>query len=235
MGGHVIPNVSKITRTNFQTVLINLKKLIPQGINIYPIGSAGKKEIASDVDVLVDANELLAAFPASKDIKSAKQSFELSLTNQGYRTAKSGVSIHIGIPTGENNDVAQVDIMIVDNAKDAAPLHTHDYSQDPSMKGGTLHAIWADLANMTSYNNESSFINSKGEIRPILMMSPYRGLVNRKTNELITSNKDEIAKLIIGPDATSIDMSSTTRILDALCCNPIKYNEIKNKYFSPTY
>lgn len=229
MGGHVIANATPVTRQNYKKILSKLKGLMPSNINLYPIGSAGKKELASDLDVLIDVNELIQSFPDSTDVKSAKNQLEQNFVNQGYLTSKSGVSLHVGIPI--DNGIVQVDIMIVNNAKDAAPLHTHDYSSDPQMKGGTLHAIWADLANMTSYDNQKDFINSKGEIKPILMMSPYRGLVNRKTNKLITSNKDEIAKIIIGPTATKKDMSSITCILKALKNNPLKFTEIKTKYF----
>lgn len=230
MGGHVIKNASPVTLYNFNTILSNLKKIIPSTVNVYPIGSAGKKLISSDLDVLIDSAELISAFSCS-NLKSAKNLLELRLQDYGYCTAKSGVSIHVGIPTGEDANIAQVDIMIVENAKIVAPLHTHDYSKDPNMKGGTLHAIWADLANLTSFNGTLSFVSSSGEEKPILMMSPYKGLVNRKTGELITANKDKIAKIIIDSCATSNDMSSTTNILLALQKDTIKYNKIKNKYF----
>jgi hypothetical protein len=87
------------------------------------------------------------------------------------------------------------------------------------MKGGTIHAIWADLANLSSTPEH-----------PSLMMSPYKGLVDRTTKELITNNKDEIAKIIIGPNATAQDMSSVDAMLDALKPYPQKYQAIKQKY-----
>jgi hypothetical protein len=168
--------------------------------------------------VLVDAEELMAAFPQSKDLKSARQSLELYFKEKGLFAARTGVSVHVGIPIGATQNLVQVDIMAVENAGAAQPLHTHDYSRDPAMKGGTLHAIWADLANLSSTPELS------------LMMSPYKGLVNRTTKELITNNKDEIAKRIIGPDASAQDMSSVGAILDALKKYPEKYTAIKDKY-----
>lgn len=217
MGGNVIPQAAAVTRTNFKTVKQNLQNLMPEGITIYPIGSAGKKDISSDMDVLIDAAELMKAFPAT-ELKFSRKALEDYFKSKGLLAARTGVSIHVGIPTGENNDVAQVDVMAVDNAQAAVPLHTHDYSKDAAMKGGTLHAIWADLANLSSTPEIS------------LMMSPYKGLVNRTTKELITANKDEIAKKIIGPTATAQDMGSVDNMLNALKPYPSKYAAIRDKY-----
>jgi len=218
-GGNVVPNAVELTKQNFPSVMANLEKVLPQGIKLYPIGSAGKKEVSSDIDVLVDAAELMKAFPA-KELKLSRQALEHYFKGKGLFAARTGVSIHVGIPIGNTDQLVQVDIMAVENAAAAQPLHTHDYSQDPTMKGGTLHAIWADLANMSSTPDLS------------LMMSPYKGLVNRATKELITNDKDQIAKHIIGPDATAQDMGSVHSILNALKPYPEKYNAIRDKYAS---
>lgn len=217
-GGNVIPDAKPVTRKNVQTVVNNLQKLMPKGINVYPIGSAGKKDVSSDMDVLIDAAQLMTAFP-TKELKLSRKALEEYFQSKGMFAARSGVSVHVGVPTGEGNDVTQVDIMAVENARDVVPLHTHDYSKDPTMKGGTLHGMWADLTNMSSLPNH-----------PSLMMSPYKGLVDRETKELITSNKDQIAKIIIGPKATADDMGSVHSILMALKSNPEKYNAIKDKW-----
>lgn len=122
--------------------------------------------------------------------------------------------MHVGIPNGSG--VSQVDIMIVKNAAEIAALHTHDYSLDKNMSGGVLHSIWADLLKLT---------------RPDLKISPYRGLVVRETDELITTSKDNIARVIIDTGATAIDISSFTAILTALKKYPDKQNFIIEKYF----
>lgn len=217
-GGNVVPDAKPVTRKNVQTVVDNLQKLMPKGIRVYPIGSAGKKDISSDMDVLIDAGELMTVFPA-KELKLSRKALEDYFQSKGMFAARSGVSVHVGVPTGEDNDITQVDIMAVENAADVVPLHTHDYSKDPSMKGGTLHGIWADLTNMSSLPDH-----------PSLMMSPYKGLVDRNTKELITSNKDQIAKIIIGPNASAEDMGSVHSILSALRSDPNKYKAIKDKW-----
>jgi hypothetical protein len=64
------------------------------------------------------------------------------------------------------------------------------------------------------------------------MMSPYKGLVDRETKELITNNKDHIAKIIIGPTASADDMGNPTKMMAALQQYPQKYQAMKEKYFS---
>ena len=216
-GGNVVPGAVELQKANFPLVMANLKKILPQGLNLYPIGSAGHKEVSSDIDALIDAGELMTAFPA-KELKLSRKALEDYFKSKGLFAARTGVSIHVGIPIGATQDVVQVDLMAVENAAAAQPLHTHDYS-DPQMKGGTLHGMWADLANMSSVEGHES-----------VMMSPYKGLVDRTTKELITNNKDEIAKIIIGPTASAADMGNPQRVLAALKPYPEKYVAIRDKY-----
>jgi len=218
-GGNVVPNAVPIQKSNFNAAMTNLQKVLPKGINTYPIGSAGKKEISSDIDALIDASELMAVFPA-KELKLSRKALEDYFKEKGLFAARTGVSIHVGIPTGVGDELVQVDLMAVENAKAAQPLHTHDYT-DSNMKGGTLHAIWADLANMTQIPGHAS-----------MMLSPYKGLVDRETKELVTNDKDAIAKIIIGPTATADDMGNPPKVLKALQPYPEKYKMIKDKYFS---
>lgn len=219
MGRNVVPNAVELHREDVFPLTINLIKLLPNGINIQPIGSAGQKPVSSDADFLIDAAELLAAFPASS-LSESRKKLEQYFKSIGLFAARTGVSVHVGIPIGNSRQVAQVDLMAVANAKEVAPLHQHDYSEDLTMKGGTLHAIWADLARMSSAPGH-----------PSVMISPYRGLVDRETKEFITSSKDAIAKIIIGPSATSCDMRSVSAIMQALAHYPEKYNTIQNTHF----
>ena len=220
-GGNVVPGAVELQKANFPLVMANLKKILPQGLNLYPIGSAGHKEVSSDIDALIDAAELMKAFPA-KELKLSRKALEDYFKSKGLFAARTGVSIHVGIPIGATQDVVQVDLMAVENAAAAQPLHTHDYS-DPQMKGGTLHGMWADLANMSKVEGHDS-----------VMMSPYKGLVDRTTKELVTNNKDEIAKIIIGPTASAADMGNPQRVLAALKPYPQKYVAIRDKYFPGT-
>jgi hypothetical protein len=219
MGKNVVPNAVDLYREDVLPLTANLMKLLPTGINIHPIGSAGQKPVSSDADFLIDAKELMVAFPAAT-LSESRKKLEEYFKSIGLFAARTGVSVHTGIPIGNTAQVAQVDLMAVENAKEVAPLHQHDYSEDPTMKGGTLHAIWADLARMSSTPGHKN-----------VMISPYKGLVDRDTKEFITSSKDAIAKIIIGPTANSCDMRSVSAIIQALEPYTDKYNTIRNTYF----
>jgi hypothetical protein len=218
-GGNVVPNAVAIKKQDVAATVKNLQNIMPSGIELHPIGSAGKKEVSSDIDTLIDATDLMAAFPQAKDLKTARQALEAHFKAKGLFAARSGVSVHVGVPIANTQELVQIDVMAVEKAKDAVPLHTHDYS-DPTMKGGVLHGIWADLANMSTMPDHES-----------LMMSPYKGLVDRTTKELVTANKDQIASIIIGQGATAKDMGNPAAVLNALKRFPDKYNAIKTKYF----
>lgn len=202
-GGKAIPGAVPVTPKTFKNVMAELKKLLPD-LNFYPVGSAGHKPLSGDVDVFVDTVELMSV-TNSDDPKTARASLEQQLQQNNLPTAKSGVSVHVGIPTGEKNNIAQVDIMTVDNAAQIAPLHQHDYSEDPTMKGGALFPMIADLAKLAN---------------PDYKLSPYRGLISRSTDKLITSNKEQLAKLILGPQASADDLSSVKKLHRAAESNP---------------
>lgn len=93
---------------------------MPKGINLYPIGSAGHKEVSSDIDALIDAKELMTAFPA-KELKLSRKSLEDYFKQKGLFAARTGVSVHVGVPIGDTDKLVQVDLMAVDNAAAAQP------------------------------------------------------------------------------------------------------------------
>ena len=45
--------------------------------------------------------------------------------------------------------------------------------------------------------------------------SPYKGLVDRETNELVSNNLDEIAKRLLGNNATAADLGSVESMVKA--------------------
>ena len=211
MSGNIIPNAIPVTILNYQSVIHTLSTLMPKGISIFPFGSAGKKEISGDIDMLIDSDDLMKIFP-SIDIRQSRKLLQEYFIAKGLVSLRSGVSVHVGIPVVD--DIIQVDFMTVENASTIAYLHDHVYD-DSSVKGKTIVSIWCDLANLTSDN---------------LMISPYKGLLTRDTRKLISNDPYEIAKIIIGPKATEYDMRSPSRLLKAVIHDPIKTQHIKNTY-----
>lgn len=202
-GGAAIPNSQPVTPENFEIIMRNLKKALPN-LDFYPIGSAGQKPLSSDVDVLVDQDQVLNQSGADS-VKDAKQWLEQQLLDQDLVTRKSGVSVHVGIPWSATKH-SQVDIMLVPNAANIAPLHQHDYSEDPTMKGGAVFPMIADLAKLAN---------------PDYKYAPWRGLVSRSTDKVISQDKDQIAQLVLDdPTATAKSISSPQAILRAVAERP---------------
>lgn len=215
MSGNAISNANPITKQNYQLLINNIKSILPEGLSLYPYGSAGKKEISGDVDFLIDADELLTSIPTHRklNILECRKHLYDYFINSGIISSRTGISVHIGVLL--DNNIVQVDLTVVNNAAKIAHLHDHVYD-DESVKGKTIVSIWCDLANITS---------------PELMISPYKGLLNRNTRELITMDPTEIAKIIIGPNASEYDMRSPSRLLEAVKHDPVKFQHIKQTYF----
>lgn len=212
MGGNIIPNVESVRLHEISKSLSKFKEILPNGINFHIIGSAGQKSISSDIDVFIDMTDLQRTFP-SDTVKESKNKLKEHFESLGMISKLSGVCVHVGIPIGEK--IVQFDIMVMENAEETAKLHQYDYDND-EMTGGIVQKIRADLARC---------------LEPSLKMSPYRGLVDRETNELITSDLDEMAKIIIDDETSGDDLKSLDRLMSALERHPEKLEMINENYF----
>ena len=86
--------------------------------------------------------------------------------------------------------------MVVDNGETASKFHVHDLPKGSPYKGIHKQIMLADLAKEKGFK-----------------WSPYKGLVNRDTNELVSNDLENIAKQLIGPNATAGDLGSVESIL----------------------
>lgn len=213
MGGKVIPNARPVLKDQVDTVIQSIKAAMPCGIAAFIIGSAGKKPVSSDIDVLVDETDVITIL--SND--NAKHALHQYFTNLGLTSVISGAGVHVGVKVLDS--VVQVDFMCVKNAREIANLHTHDYSKDPTQTGGQIHRMLADLISA-----------APGFPNRTLMISPYKGLVFRDTKELITTDKSKIAQILFGPLATEQDISSVSAIKNQISLTP-HYTDIYKKYF----
>ena len=89
--------------------------------------------------------------------------------------------------------------MVVANAETASKFHTHNIPDGSKFKGVNKMITIAKLAKDAG-----------------MKWSPYKGLVNRETDELISSNLDDIAKRLISPNASGKDLGSVEAIISAL-------------------
>lgn len=97
--------------------------------------------------------------------------------------------------------------------------HTHDFSLDPGMRGADLwDKIYPTLAKISS--TDKNFIDPKTrEVKGNWQFSPNRGLIDRTTGKPLDTDKNEIAKKLLGPGATDRDLSSLSGISNYLYFN----------------
>jgi len=205
-GGNVFADVGPIKKEYVPGMIQKIRQLLPKSLTMIPnIGSAGFKVESGDMDVFVDASEVMKYFVA-KDEKQAKIALKKYVEGKGLQCALSGRNVHVRMPTPEGTFV-QVDLMIIPNAVKVAPFHTHGPSgqyDDPEFKGGQLFVMYSSLAKALN-----------------LKFSPFEGkLVDRDTNEVVAYNKDDVAKILLYPGATAVDLASVKTIMKALNSDP---------------
>ena len=208
---HVVESILKEGGNVFQgtepfdhKLIPNMMKQINQvlskaGAKALPIGSGATPtpgKISGDLDMIVDSQTLQDHFKVSTD-KEARIELEKLFQQAGLDTAKTGTSVHVKTQVG--GTAQQVDIMVVPNSETAQKFHVHDIPKGSQYKGKHKQIAIAYLSKEKGYK-----------------WSPYKGLVNRETNELIANDLDKIAKIIIGPNASGKDLGSVESIAKAL-------------------
>ena len=168
------------------------------GVKALPIGSGATPtpgKISGDLDMIADAGQIRDFFKV-KDNKNAKIELEKLFQAAGFETKKTGQIVHVKTNVGDASQ--QVDIMVVDGGETAQKFHVHDIPGGSPYKGVHKQIMIAELA------------KAKG-----MMWSPYKGLVNRETKQLVSNNLDEIAKELLNPNASAADLGSVESIVKA--------------------
>ena len=205
-GGNIFPDSVSFDHKIIPQIMKTVNSVLQKtGSTAIPIGSGATPtpgKVSGDLDMIVDVDQLKQHFnmedqPDKVIRQKLRQVFDLA----GLNTGQSGTSVHLEIPVGDNTH--QVDIMVVPNADNAAKFHTHSIPQGSKWKGVNKQIALANIA------------KSKN-----MLWSPYQGLFNRDANgkkaELITNNIDEVARTLLGPNATGKDIGSVEQILAAL-------------------
>lgn len=207
-GGNVFSDVEPFSKDEAKDVLEKAQSMMPNGINLIPVGSAGHKASSGDMDLMVDEQEMLDFFKVNT-AKEARQKLKTYFQDRGTDSALTGINVHLKVPNGDK--FAQADIMFVKDAASVSKFHQHDYSiEDSPYKGLHKHILLSSIAKETR-NQKYPFG---------LMWSGFQGLFardeNGKKSEFITHDSDEVAKILLGANASSSDIGNVERIIDAL-------------------
>ena len=213
----------------------------------HPYGGGGRDD-SGDIDIMIDPDDLLKSFPVDiQEYNSAspkplgpkamanvmadpakKAKLQLSASKWGIASymTKSGFPTDPGTLTveyGDGSNSYSIDLIV--RPRSAWELHSHDFTRDPGMRGGQLFTdVYPALVKLAS---KSTYIDPKtGEEKGSLQYSPDKGLVDRETGQVVAINKNDIAKILLGPQATARDMSSISGIRDALKNDPNKLSQV---------
>lgn len=163
------------------------------------LGSTGQKATSGDLDLAVDSNRV------QKDDLVRQLSDYVSGNGQDPRdwVRKSGTAVHFLTPIGgrANTGFVQTDFMFLAKPEFSKFI----LRQDPSSeyKGATRNVLLNSMAKSMGYK-----------------LNQIAGIADRATNDLITDDPDEIARMLLNPRATRDDLTSVERIMAALARDP---------------
>ena len=198
-GGNAINAAEPVNREDVPNVVETAKRLLPKELlkNLQvDIGSAGfKKKPSGDIDLMIEAIDLVTLFKTHKNtpeetIKAAKVALQTYLEAKGIDANVKGRNVHAGIPylqkSTHHSKVAQVDYMIIEEAKMVAQWHQHGprgMYDDDNFKGNEIFILISSIA------------------KPLgLKFDPFAAkLVNRETGEVVARTRDQAAKILFYP------------------------------------
>jgi len=126
-----------------------------------------------------------------------KKALEDLFKRAGFETKVIGINVHVKVPAG--NTAHQVDLMLVPNSEAVSKFHIHNIPKGSPYKGLNKQLAMAKLAKEKD-----------------MKWSAFKGLLNRADDSIVSTDIDEIAKILIGPNASAKDLGSVEAIVAAL-------------------
>jgi hypothetical protein len=206
-GGNVFKNAKgqavtqRIRQTDVKPTLAWLEELVP-GLDLQgnTLGSTGIKDTSGDLDIAVDSNTV------------TKEQLEARLkqwaASHGFKpedyVKKSGTAVHFLTPINGNpaNGYVQTDFMLLKNVP-WSKFVLGAMPADSKYKGRERNVLMNSIAKSMGYK-----------------LNQIAGIADRNTNEIITDNPDQVAKLLLNKSATRQDLASVETILQALSTDP---------------
>jgi len=217
-GGNVFKNADgssatdRIVRDEVKPTVQWLEQITKLPLLQNMLGTTGKKATSGDLDLGVNASKY------NKDglVNTLTRWVEANNGNPKEWIKKSGINVHFKTPIAGNpkNGFVQTDFMFVpDLAYSTYFLHS---APDSNFKGMHRNVLLSSIAKAVGYK-----------------INQTQGLIARDTNELVTNNWDEIAKVLLSPTARKEDLHSVETIMNALARDPNREAKIKDarEYF----
>lgn len=157
------------------------------------LGTTGKKSDSGDLDLAVDATKITKP---ELEQRLAEYVKKLGGNPKDY-IRKSGISVHFKTPIkgDEKNGFVQTDFMFGD--PEWMRFSLIGGKEGSQFKGSHRHIILSSIAKTKN-----------------MKWSANNGLIDRETNEVVTKDPNQIAKILLGQTATGNDLNSAEQILD---------------------
>ncbi len=167
------------------------------------------EETASDLDTMVDLDDIIQALNPQVDQsdkkdsieKAARRALSSAIQQMGLQTSQAGVNVFVRMPFGPN--AHQVDLECIRKVPKVSRYHQHKIPKGSPYKGVNKQLMIASLAKQKGY-----------------VYSAWEGLYVRtpenKKGDLVADDWDEMAKVLLGPTADGNNLSSVEAIMKSL-------------------
>jgi len=191
----------RINQIDVKPTLAWLEQMLP-GLDVQgnTLGSTGIKPTSGDLDVAVDSSQLTKLQLVTR-LQQWAQSHGLKPEDYVKQT---GAGVHFKTPIAGTpaKGYVQTDFMFLKNIPwskfvlGAMPV-------DSQYKGRERNVLMNSLAKVMGYK-----------------LNQIAGIADRNSNEIITDDPDQVAKMLLNPRATREDLASVETILSALEKDP---------------
>ena len=222
-------NIFKDASGQAQTTRINKADIAPtiqwlETITGLPLvdntlGSVGKKATSGDLDIAVDQKAIskdqiysrLVAWVQKQGIPQ-NEIVNTSKFKSGW-VDKTGISVHFKTPIQGNPKMGfvQTDFMFGEDIEQMK-FGLHSAGDASKYSGADRNLLMSSIA------------KSLGDLK----YSWQRGLINRQTDQVLSTNPDVIANTLLGPGHSREDFESVETIMAALSKSPNKIQWIRN-------
>jgi len=204
-GGNVFKNAEgepatkRINQTDVKPTVAWLEQLTGLSLLDNMLGSTGVAPTSGDLDLAVDASQV--------DKNQFKQKLESWATSHGLDpkewVAVTGINVHLKTPIAgrPDNGYVQTDFMFLAKPDFQKWYLTQD--RNSNFKGVTRAILLNSIAKALGYKINQNV-----------------GLVDRTTNDLITDDPDEVARLLIPGATDRTPLGSVEKIMAALKTDP---------------
>lgn len=214
-GSRIFPDTVPFQKKHADELRAKMNKyLATLGLEAVGVGSTedpgrDPEELASDLDNMVDLDDIIEKLkpqvnPADKKDtieKAARKALSAAIQGMGLQTSQTGVNVFVRMPFGPN--AHQVDLECIRKVGKVQRYHQHRIPKGSPFKGVSKQLMIAILAKQKGY-----------------VYSAWEGLYARtpdnKKGELVADDWDEIAKVLLGPNASGDNLGSVEAILKSL-------------------